>query len=245
MKTLQKCILGIGMFFIIVTPVFADTSQDVYQSSLQQLITLLQQEVAMLVAQLQQVTHMVSQPVLSNGNVSPSEVSTATVPECAGNPVLNITANSTSQSQETIKASYTTGCPLDPGIMWSYTNANETNTGTIGGNPNVWYVSTKDDGTTFTFSIVGQNKVNPFSITVGAVTQSLTPILACNVQVQQVQDQIMKLRQTASNQEAGELSSGTASIGQGNAQRIAQQELQDESPLQIQLQQLLSSSGCN
>lgn len=62
MRTSRKYVLSILVFFAIATPVFgqvvpaADPVSTVYQSSLRQLIALLQQEVALLVAQLQSIS---------------------------------------------------------------------------------------------------------------------------------------------------------------------------------------------
>ncbi len=72
-------------------------------------------------------------------------------------------------------------------------------------------------------------------------TQVQPAVCQNNAQITQLEYQISQLRKKAAGQEAGDLSTGTSMVGQGNAQRDAQIEMQQEAPLQQQLQQLNST----
>ena len=59
----------------------------------------------------------------------------------------------------------------------------------------------------------------------------------CSSNILNLEQQIYKLRQTALGEETGDLTTGSGPVGEGNAQRIAQTETQQETPLVQQVQQ--------
>lgn len=65
----------------------------------------------------------------------------------------------------------------------------------------------------------------------------------CSSQIQQLYQEISALRSQLAAKQAGDLTTGTAAIAQGNATRDAQLEAQQEQPIWAQIQSLQSS--CN